>query len=616
MNQQLILGRYRPLEDLGQGSFGSVLLAWDTRMQRRVAIKRLPLPEGRPGKPAYVLDAEGGGVLGGDSTGLGHPGLAEARTGAMLNHPNIVTIFDFDIEDDEALLVMEHIDGAPLSDVLDAVDGPLTADEAATVLSDVFSAVIFAHDNGVLHLDIKPDNILITAHGRAKVADFGMAGLSVLGGHKAAWGGTPGYMPLEQLRAEPVSEATDQWALGALAFEVLTGNNPFACTAAATANASARSLVAFEPPLPSHENPDLPRPLDDVLLTATEHNPSARFDSAEDLAEELLAFLGDAATGRALLAELMATIISDDEPAERPTLVRVGLWDRLQGRAGRILLGLGASAVNAWLAWAGLSHFGLEPRALLAAAALIALPAAFVPALGAALGVGCLVIGLVATGSWAMALIVALACAVWWWRLARRSVGEAVLPLVTPLLALARVPFLQPLVAGFALPPAHAALSALAGAALFAAVAVDAQPSAAAAALLGWPAAAALMSFACKRATRGAAALGAALACVLIGGVHHLASVAASAVTGVFPTWTAPWVEAALGTGAEISFAIMLGCSLIIMAVIILLGAPPRSADEGLRPVRGPVLAAEGTKGEAEEARGGAEEARNRAKAR
>ena len=98
MEQQLILDRYRPLEDLGEGGSGTVVLAWDTRMQRRVAIKRMSLPVDRLGRPL-----------------LNSPGLAEARTAALLNHPSIVTVFDFETDADEAFLIMEHADGASLT---------------------------------------------------------------------------------------------------------------------------------------------------------------------------------------------------------------------------------------------------------------------------------------------------------------------------------------------------------------------------------------------------------------------------------------------------------------------------------------------------------------------
>ena len=163
METQLILDRYRPLEELGEGGYGSVVSAWDTRMQRRVAIKRLPLPLDPTGRP------------------LKRAGLAEARTGAMLNHPAIVTVYDFDTDEDEAFLIMELIDGASLEEILAELAGPLNLDEAAAVLGPVFDAVEFAHANGVLHLDLKPANVLVDRDGRVKVADFGVSDALVAG---------------------------------------------------------------------------------------------------------------------------------------------------------------------------------------------------------------------------------------------------------------------------------------------------------------------------------------------------------------------------------------------------------------------------------------------------
>ena len=166
VEQQLILDRYRPLAELGEGGYGVVVLAWDTRMQRRVAIKRLPLP----------LDARGA-VL------HNPPGLAEARTAAMLNHPAIATVYDFATDSDEAFLIMEFVDGCSLEALLGRIRGPLDADESAAVVGAVADALEFAHDNGVLHLDVKPGNVLVARDGRIKVADFGMAELSSATGH-------------------------------------------------------------------------------------------------------------------------------------------------------------------------------------------------------------------------------------------------------------------------------------------------------------------------------------------------------------------------------------------------------------------------------------------------
>jgi serine/threonine protein kinase len=151
VGQGLILGRYRPLAELGEGGHGAVDLAFDTKMARRVAIKRIPL-------------SHAGVRRLGTTTGL-----AEARTSALLNHPNVVTVFEWDTDADEAFLIMEHVDGAPLSDLLDAY-APLEPDEAAAVLDPVCAALSFAHDNGVLHLDLKPENVLVTRDGRRRDA--------------------------------------------------------------------------------------------------------------------------------------------------------------------------------------------------------------------------------------------------------------------------------------------------------------------------------------------------------------------------------------------------------------------------------------------------------------
>ncbi len=246
VEQQLILDRYRPLAELGEGGYATVVLAWDTRMQRRVAIKRLPLP----------LDARGG-VL------HNPPGLAEARTAALLNHPAIVTVYDFATDADEAFLIMEFVDGCSLDVLLDRIRGPLDADETAAVIGAVADALEFAHGNGVLHLDVKPGNVLIARDGRIKVADFGMAALSSATGHGIAGGGTIGYMPLEQLEGRTVSESTDEWALALLAYECLTGANPFS---APTAEAARTRIETLEPPPTSAYGPGFGAAVDVILL--------------------------------------------------------------------------------------------------------------------------------------------------------------------------------------------------------------------------------------------------------------------------------------------------------------------------------------------------------------
>ena len=156
----VLLNRYRIMNARGTGGFGTVLTCWDTRLQRRVAIKRLPL--------------SGSGA----ASTLGEA-LHEARTASMLAHPNIVTVYDFEVEGPYAYLVMEYVDGLNLAELLKRVEGGiLTHDEAACLVQSVASALGFAHENGVLHMDIKPTNIVIDRTGTVKLCDFGMATLA------------------------------------------------------------------------------------------------------------------------------------------------------------------------------------------------------------------------------------------------------------------------------------------------------------------------------------------------------------------------------------------------------------------------------------------------------
>lgn len=578
LEQRLILDRYRPLEELAAGGFGTVVLAWDTRIQRRVAIKRLWLPVDSAGVPQRPT------------------GLGEARTAAMLNHPSIVTVFDFDTDADEAFLVMEYVDGISLGDLLDRLKGPLNLDETAAVVEAVSSALRFAHDNGVLHLDIKPDNVLIDRDGRVKVTDFGMAEVSSLAGHRAAWGGTAGYMPLEQLEGERVNERTDEWALAVVTFECLTGVNPFAETGS---DAAIANLEIFEPPQPSSYEPGLPAELDEVLAVGLGARPADRYPSVAELAAELLPLLGDPASGRDLLADLVAEYAAEPESHAEP-LERVGLWDRLYGRVGNTLLRGAAAAEAAWLTWAGLRAWEAQPLAITGAVALVVIAAAFAPSLGIGLGMAAFASGFAVTGSWPVAVGLSLAIVAWWWWVARRSPSAAVLPLSGPVLGMVGVAPAMPLIAGFALRPASAAATALAGGVLtMLASAASARPApylavwppyaldvwgaqlaneavsallrspSALVALLAWPASAAVMSWSCGRATRGAAVAGTfAGSAVLVGG-YLLADEVARA-WGSLEGWA--------GQHA----AVAMGASLILVLLVVALGAPVRYEEDRL----------------------------------
>lgn len=582
MEQQLILDRYRPLEELGRGGYATVTLAWDTRMHRRVAIKRLKLP----------LDRKTGAVM------RNPPGLAEARTAAMLNHPAIVTVYDFETDSDEAFLITEYADGANLGELLDDVGGPLTLDETATVLKAVSDALTFAHENGVLHLDIKPANVLVMRDGRIKVADFGMAELSTATGHDTSFGGTVGYMPLEQLEGMRVSEASDEWALAVLSYECLTGANPFD---AKDFPSAITLLETTDLPPASAIEEELPREIDDILFAATGLRPQDRYRTVHAFAKALTPHLGDPRAGQDSLAELVEAYADDETIPEEPSLLHVGLWDRLQTPYGMAALRAVAAAESTWLTWAGLAPTHLQPLPLFGAVALAALVGAIAPALGTALGLIAFSAGLFAERLWVLASLFSIAAALWWWFVARRRPGAAVLPLSAPVLALVRIPFVTPLLAGFSLPVLPAAAAGLTGGllALLASSASDqtapyttvvlpilTDPARGAlvadnvraaflnpaswVALLGWPVAAAFMSLFARRATRFSALVGAALGGSALLGANMLARIVAETIS--------PASAADAWTGT--AFAISLIGSLILVVFVAALGAPARPEEE------------------------------------
>ena len=291
--QNLILNRYRPLEEAGAGGFATVLAAWDTRIQRRVAIKCLRL-DGY----ASPADARSPREI---------PGLDEARTAAMLSDSHIVGVYDFDASGAQAYLIMEYMDGITLTELM-REEGALSLDVATCVFEAVAGALETAHENQVLHLDIKPDNVLINRQGQVKVADFGLSQLSHAAGYGRAAGGTIGYMPLEQMRLEACDARTDEWALAALTYEMLVGENPFR---APGLDAAERAIEQAEVFVPSMVRGDLNEEVDEALFGALAIDRDDRFDSVELFADAMLPHMGDARRGARELAVLVGEACDD-----------------------------------------------------------------------------------------------------------------------------------------------------------------------------------------------------------------------------------------------------------------------------------------------------------------
>ena len=413
--QNLILNRYRPLEEAGAGGFATVLAAWDTRIQRRVAIKCLRLD-------GYALptDARSPREI---------PGLDEARTAAMLSDSHIVGVYDFDASGAQAYLIMEYMDGITLTELM-REEGALSLDVATCVFEAVACALETAHENQVLHLDIKPDNVLINRQGQVKVADFGLSQLSHAAGYGRAAGGTIGYMPLEQMRLEACDSRTDEWALAALTYEMLVGENPFR---APGLDAAERAIEQAEVFVPSMVRDDLNEEIDEALFGALAIDRDDRFDSVELFADAMLPHMGDARRGARELAVLVGEACDDgagfDEeggaasaflPGRGGAYAGLSMFDRMAPRAKALVTRLWAAVVCGFAAFEAAANIPacmtiagrMEPAFWgvvgVAVAAALAWPGA-----GAAFAVGALVVALALAGSPFLALALALAGVAW-----------------------------------------------------------------------------------------------------------------------------------------------------------------------------------------------------------
>ena len=309
---QLLLDRYQLIDRAGSGGFGAVYVAWDTRIQRKVAIKVIPLSAIDAARATFPGNA---GTAAAAATGAGVvefsqeeesrwladvPGLDEARTAAMLQDANIVAVYDVEIYAQRAFLIMEYVEGITLTQLLRNHNDELTLDMIAALFQGMAHALEVAHRRKVLHLDIKPDNILINADGQVKVTDFGLATLADAQGYGTAGGGTVGYMPLEQMRSEPLDARTDEWSLASITYEMLAGRNPFFANDLEEAQ---RAIEDAELVLPSACWDNLDPEVDDIMFCALCPDPQGRYKKVKDFREDLLPFLGDPKAGCADLVD-------------------------------------------------------------------------------------------------------------------------------------------------------------------------------------------------------------------------------------------------------------------------------------------------------------------------
>ncbi|MFD6324742.1 protein kinase [Streptomyces sp. NPDC058442] len=270
-------GRYRLRDLLGRGGMASVHLAYDSVLDRQVAIKTLHTELGR--EQAFRERFR-----------------REAQAVAKLTHTNIVSVFDTGEDEVDGMtmpyIVMEYVEGRPLGSVLDEdvrQQGAMPADKALKITADVLAALEISHEKGLVHRDIKPGNVMIDKRGVVKVMDFGIARAMQSGVTSMTQTGmvvgTPQYLSPEQALGRGVDARSDLYSVGIMLFQLVTGRLPFD---ADSPLAIAYAHVQEEPPLASSVNRALPPAVDALITRALKKNPNERFPSAEAMRGECL----------------------------------------------------------------------------------------------------------------------------------------------------------------------------------------------------------------------------------------------------------------------------------------------------------------------------------------
>jgi serine/threonine protein kinase len=266
----LLNDRYQLLEKLGAGGMADVFRARDLMLDRYVAIKVL--------RKDYSSNKD-------FQTSF----RTEARAAANLSHPNIVTVHDFGFADDLLYIVMEFIPGKDLKQLI-REKGRFSVEAGIPLITQACAGLGYAHRAGLVHCDVKPHNTLVSADGRLKVTDFGIArALSSMtpGEHTDVVWGSPLYFSPEQARGEALTPASDVYSIGIVMYELLSGTPPFT---ASTPDELARLHISARP-IPIREYiPDIPVALEEIIMKVLSKEPSARYRTADQLGRVLLKF--------------------------------------------------------------------------------------------------------------------------------------------------------------------------------------------------------------------------------------------------------------------------------------------------------------------------------------
>ncbi len=266
----LINDRYRIENTLGKGGMAVVYQARDLTLERNVAIKVL--------RKKYSTDPA-----------FREHFHQEAKAAANLSHPNIVTVYDFGLDAERLFIIMEYVSGKDLSQLQEEIER-FEIHQTLTLIVQACAGVGYAHRAGLVHCDIKPQNLLITPDQRLKVVDFGIARalVSINPGEKTdiVWG-SPHYFSPEQAAGIAPSPASDVYSIGIIMYEMLTGQLPFT---ASTSTELAKMQREVLPQTPRELNPEIPPELEQIILKVLSKEPAARYRTADQLGRVLVTY--------------------------------------------------------------------------------------------------------------------------------------------------------------------------------------------------------------------------------------------------------------------------------------------------------------------------------------
>jgi eukaryotic-like serine/threonine-protein kinase len=329
------ISHYRIVEKIGAGGMGEVYRAHDDQLDRDVALKILPA-----------------GLLADEAARKQF--RKEALALAKLNHPNIETVYEFGSQDGVDFLAMELIPGEALREKIKA--GPLTEREVARLGMQLAEGLAAAHDQGVIHRDLKPGNLFVTPDGRLKILDFGLARLihpelatdvtRSITVESGTISGTVPYMPPEQLRGEPTDARSDVYSAGAVLYEMATSQRPFPQTQGPQLMGA---ILHQSAPPPMAINSRITPAFESAILKTLEKEPSQRYQSARELRVALEGVSLGTATGAATIAAPATGSATAATPAEIPKARAPKLWKILVPAIGICVVGI--VAVSLYFRW-------------------------------------------------------------------------------------------------------------------------------------------------------------------------------------------------------------------------------------------------------------------------